>query len=94
MAAEALLLMIGTTRPRTGFGLGRAALHFSPRRCWRRNFPRRCRVRAMVGASQVRTSGGLSVVGVRHGHRERTLTGNVWQDADRRAARSVDRRGR
>src|SRR5580704_13843281 len=44
--------MIGSTRSRTGFGLGRAALS---RRCWRRNFPRRCRVRAMVGASQVRT---------------------------------------
>jgi hypothetical protein len=37
---------------------------------------------------------GPSVVGVRHGHRERTLTGTFGKDADRRAARSVDRRGR
>ena len=52
VAAEALLLDDWFDRSRTGFGLGRAALS---RRCWRRNFLRRCRVRAMVGASQVRT---------------------------------------
>ena len=43
------------------------------RRCWRRNFPRRCRVH-MVGASG-EDEAKPSVVGVRHGHRERTLTG-------------------
>src|SRR5271166_3848608 len=60
--------MIGSTRSRTGSALACAALS---RRCWRRNCARRCRVRAMVGAGRARTS----VVGVRHGHRERTLTG-------------------
>ena len=65
--------MIGSTRSRTGFGLGRAALS---RRCWRRNFPRRCRDprhgRRKPGEDERRHQ----VVGVRHGHRrERTLTG-------------------
>ena len=64
------------------------------RRCWRRNFPRRCRVRAMVGASRVRTRRAPSVVGVRHGHRERTLTGTFGKTRIAVPRAPVDRRGR
>ena len=91
VAAEALLLDDWFDAIEDGFGLGRAALS---RRCWRRNFPRRCRVRALWSAQAVRTRAALSVVGVRHGHRGADADGHVWQDADRRAARSVDRRSR
>ena len=39
------------------------------------NFPRRCRVRAMAAGEAGEDEAAPSVVGVRHGHRERTLTG-------------------
>ena len=64
--------MIGSTRSRTGFGLGRAAIET---KCWRRNFHRALSRPRYGRRKPVRTRRAPSVVGVRHGHRERTLTG-------------------
>ena len=91
-AAKLCFWMIGSTRDR-GRGSGSGARGLS-RRCWRRNFPGRCRVRALWSAQARRGRGGA--VGCRRAPRasRADMTGHVWQDADRRAARSVDRRGR
>ena len=81
--------MIGSTRSRTGYGSG-ARVH--------RDDAGRGTFRGIV-ASALRSAqpgeeeAAPSVVGVRHGHRG-DADGHVWQDADRRAARAVDRRGR
>ena len=77
VAAEGLLSMIGSTRSRAGSALGCAA---SSRRCRRRNFPRRCRVRATAGADG---GGRGDAVGCRHAPRASRA------DADR--ARSARR---
>src|SRR5208337_1902767 len=63
--------MIGSARSRTGSALACAALS---RRCWRRNL---CEAlsRPRYGRRKSGEDAAASVVGVRHGHRERTLTG-------------------
>ena len=70
----------------------RAGCAVSSRRCWKRNFSRRCAPR--YGRRRLGEAATPSVVGVRHGHRERTLTGTFGKTRIARAARAVDRRGR
>ena len=84
--------MSGSTRSKPGFGL-RTRLHRND--AGGASFPSGVVTSAVTSR---RIAGGTSAnsrrSGVRHGHRERPLTGTFGTDADRRAARSVRRVGR
>jgi len=84
VTAGALLSMIGSTRSKPVSWLAWAALS---RECWRGNSRARCGVRTSDGAAS-------SARGVRHGHRERRLTGTFGKTRAAAPGGADDRRRR
>ena len=90
VAAEACFWMIGSTRSRTGFGLGRAAIETMLEEELSEALSRPRYGRRKPGEDEAVAIGCWRAPRASRADAD----GHVWQDADRRAARSVDRRGR